>query len=156
MTNSRRDVLGKRDIEGKGEDQQDDSDKKRKLVPSPKRDASLPPPPGKTLYLGGINGPGAKQYNLSTSLLNITDICTHIKGMGVCKGPLLAIRLIPEKSCVFLDFSKEEDAMAFFTKCYGGSDDPKEFYHLRRIINVAGIELRVGWAKQTYEHPNIA
>ena len=153
---SKKDVLGKRDKEGEGEDQPDSLDKKRKMLPPSKRDATLPPPPSNTLYLGGINGPGAKQYNLSTPLLGITDICTHVKGMGVCKGPLLAIRLMPEKSCVFLDFSREDDAIAFFTKCYGGSEDPKEFYHLRRIINVAGIELRVGWAKQTYEQPNIA
>lgn len=116
----------------------------------------LPPPPSHTVYLGGINGPGSKQQGLSTAVLTVTDVCTHLRGMGVCRKPLIAVRLQPERSCCFVDFADAVDALAFFVRCYGGSDEPPEFYHVRRIINIAGIELRSGWAKPTKEQPNVA
>lgn len=143
-------------------------------------------PPSSTIYLGGINGPGGRILSASKAQLTVTDIADLVQQHGRCKKSLLAIRLMPEKACCFVDFCDAADAVAFFACCYGGSSTLKEilapkdqeelnqssnnkasqeaskvgaeeedkaekeaFYKLRRITNVKGVELRVGWAAPT-------
>ena len=116
---------------------------------------NLPPPPSRTIYLGGINGPGAKQFGLQKAILRSTDILDHLRGMSVCKLPIIGIRMQAGKNCCFIDFGSQEEALTFFLRCYGGSDEPNRFYHERRIINVKGIELRVGWASQSHINQSV-
>ena len=116
----------------------------------------VPAPPSKTIYIGGINGPGAKKHHISKAALTVTDVCSHIKAMAIITQPLVSVRILAEKSCAFIDFACKEDALAFFRACHGGSEDHQEFYHLRRIVNISGIELRVGWSKPSAEPPNLA
>lgn len=107
------------------------------------------PPPSSTIYLGGINGPGGRASSSSRSRLSVSEICDFVVERMRCKKPLLAVRLLPEKACCFIDFCDHVDAVDFFRRAMGGGDGQDEFYRLRRLVNVAGVELRVGWAPPT-------